>query len=102
MQDRHSELSNGVEQSDTSQAITIEFVLANGETFTVQDFIDGSSADGAIRQLGDQLAAEIGTGRVRTFPYWEGDEFFFDAVRMDQVAAFSISMAAADEENEEE
>jgi hypothetical protein len=101
MQDRRDDVSGDGEDGDSSQAVSIEFLLASGETFTVQDFIDGDASDEAIKRLGEQLAAEMGSGRIRTFPYWEGEEFFFDAVRMDQVSAFSISLAEVEEEEGE-
>ncbi|MGI8913917.1 MAG: hypothetical protein ACR2JY_09105 [Chloroflexota bacterium] len=90
------------EDAEAGQAVSIEFLMVSGETFTVQDFVDGGVADEALRHLGDDLASQLGTSQVRRFPYWEGEEFFFDAVRMDQVSAFSISLAAEEIEDEAE
>ena len=89
------------DDEDSGQAVSIEFLMASGENFTVQDFIEGEAIEDGLRRLGDELAAQLGTGQVRRFPYWEGDEFFYDAVRMDQVSAFSISISA-DEAAEDE
>ena len=101
VQDAGDQSPDSVE-SDNAQAVSIEFLMASGETFTVQDFVEGDVLDDAIRRLGEQLAAELGTATIRRFPYWEGEDFFFDAVRMDLVAAFSISLSNADEEDEAE
>ena len=88
--------------SETGQAVSIEFLMTSGETFTVQDFVDGAAVDEALRRLGDELASLLGTTQVRRFPYWEGEEFFFDAVRMDQVSAFSISVSTEEVDEEAE
>ena len=101
VQDVDEQSPDGVE-ADSAQAVSIEFLLASGETFTVQDFVEGEATDDAIRRLGEQLAAELGTSTIRKFPYWEGEDFFFDAVRMDQVAGFSISLSEVEEEDEDE
>lgn len=90
------------DDADAGQAVSIEFLMISGENFTVQDFIEGDAVEDGLRRLGDELAAQLGTSQVRRFPYWEGDEFFYDAVRMDQVSAFSISLSAEDVEDEEE
>ena len=39
---------------------------------------------------------------VRKFAYWYDDDFYMDAVLMDEVAAFSISADWGDEEDEDE
>lgn len=95
-------VSQANDDAETGQAVSIEFLMVSGETFTVQDFVDGGAIDEALRRLGDNLASQLGTNQVRRFPYWEGEEFFFDAVRMDQVSAFSISLAAEEVEDEAE
>jgi hypothetical protein len=95
-------VSQANDDAETGQAVSIEFLMVSGETFTVQDFVDGGAMDEALRRLGDNLASQLGTTQVRRFPYWEGEEFFFDAVRMDQVSAFSISLAAEEVEDEAE
>jgi hypothetical protein len=95
-------VSQANDDAETGQAVSIEFLMVSGETFTVQDFVDGGATDEALRRLGDNLASQLGTNQVRRFPYWEGEEFFFDAVRMDQVSAFSISLAAEEVEDEAE
>jgi hypothetical protein len=95
-------VSQANDDAETGQAVSIEFLMVSGETFTVQGFVDGGAMDEALRRLGDNLASQLGTTQVRRFPYWEGEEFFFDAVRMDQVSAFSISLAAEEVEDEAE
>lgn len=95
-------VSQANDDGETGQAVSIEFLMVSGETFTVQDFVDGGAIDEALRRLGDDLASQLGSNQVRRFPYWEGEEFFFDAVRMDQVSAFSISLAAEEVEDEDE
>jgi hypothetical protein len=95
-------VSQANDDAETGQAVSIEFLMVSGETFTVQDFVDGGATDEALRRLGDNLASQLGTNQVRRFPYWEGEEFFFDAVRMDQVSAFSISLAVEEVEDEAE
>ena len=95
-------VSQANDDTETGQAVSIEFLMASGETFTVQDFVDGAAADEALRRLGDELASQLGTTQVRRFPYWEGEGFFFDAVRMDQVSAFSISLSAEEVDDEAE
>lgn len=92
--------SDGAE--DTAQAVSIEFLMHSGETFTVQHFLDGDVTDDAIRRLGEELVRDLESNRVRQFPYWEGDSYFFDAVRMNQVSAFSITLADAEEIDEDE
>jgi hypothetical protein len=95
-------VSQANDDAETGQAVSIEFLMVSGETFTVQDFVDGGAMDEALRRLGDNLASQLGTNQVRRFPYWEGEEFFFDAVRMDQVSAFSISLAVEEVDDEAE
>lgn len=71
--------------------LSIEFLLSSGETFTVRAFAEGATLADAVSTLGQSLAAEIGTDRVNTFAYGEEDDYFFDAVSMRNVVAFSIS-----------
>lgn len=95
-------VSHAADDAEAGQAVSIEFLMVSGETFTVQEFIDGHAVEEGLRRLGDELAGQLGTSQIRRCPYWEGEEFFYDAVRMDQVSAFSISLPADDEEDEEE
>lgn len=89
-------------EEEGAQSVSIAFLMLSGETFTVQEFIEDENVEEGIRKLGQQLVEQIRTATVRQFHYWEGDEFFFDAVRMDQVGAFSISSAEVEEEDEDE
>lgn len=95
-------VSQAADDGESGQAVSIEFLMVSGETFTVQEFIDGDAVEEALRRLGDELASQLGTSQIRRCPYWEGEEFFYDAVRMDQVSAFSISLSAEEVEDEEE
>ncbi len=91
--------SESVESENESLVLTIEFVLASGERFPVREFAEGESLETAVTKLGQRLATEMGTDRVSTFSYWEDDQYFFDAVSMRGVVAFSIS-PYDDEEDE--
>ncbi len=82
--------------------ITVEFTLQSGETFTVVDFIEGVSVEDGIQMLGSQLVSEMGTGKVHVFTYWQGEQFYFDAILMDEVAAFSVTSGGGEEEEQEE
>lgn len=86
---------------DGANVVSIEFMLASGESFTVRAFAEGGSLDDAVTALGERLVAEIGTDRVNTFAYWEEDEYYFDAVSMRSVVAFSISPFGSDEDDDE-
>lgn len=81
--------------------VSIEFTLRSGESIEVRDRLPGPADENSIRRYGEQLAADLGTDKVRTFAYWYDDEFFLDAVLMEEVAAFSVS-AANDEYDEDE
>lgn len=82
--------------------IVIEFTLQSGETFSVTEFIQGVGVEDGIQILGEQLVKEMGTGKVHTFTYWRGEQYTYDAVLMDEVAAFSISPALGSMEEVEE
>ncbi|MCL4543433.1 MAG: hypothetical protein M1118_02350 [Chloroflexi bacterium] len=86
-------------QQRPSRVVTIEFLMRSGETFTVSDFVDEDPADEGVRALGKALVSDMESGAIRQFSYWEGETFSFEAVKMDQVAAFTIT--ANDEEDEE-
>ena len=83
------------------QVVNVTFTLRSGEAVEVRDFLDTPATEQAIRTYGQALAADLGTSKVRTFAYWYDDDFYMDAVLMDEVAAFSVS-ADWDEEDEEE
>jgi len=85
------------EAAEDAQVLSIEFILSSGETLTVREFAGESSLEAAMNRLGQQLAQEIGGDRTRTFSYWEGDDYYFDAVAMRHVIAFSISSYLADD-----
>lgn len=89
------------EEMEGMRPVTIEFLMLSGETFTAQDFVDEEGTDVAIKQLGEQLATEMSQAALHRFPYWEGESFYFDAIRMDQVAAFSISLSELNGDEEE-
>ncbi|HZU04672.1 MAG TPA: hypothetical protein VFB73_01730 [Chloroflexota bacterium] len=90
------------DEEELPQSVAITFTLRSGEAVEVRDFLNGPATEEAIRRYGEALAAEIGTDKVRTFAYWYDDEFYLDAVLMDEVAAFSISADWGEEEEEEE
>lgn len=91
---------NGYQQSST--VITIEFLMNSGERFVVSDFISGPQPDVAIQAAGEQLASDMQEGKLRHFAYWEGDTYQYEVVKMDQVAAFSITFNEEDAEEEKE
>jgi hypothetical protein len=90
------------DDEELPQSVTITFTLRSGEAVEVRDFLDGPATEQAIREYGAALAKEIGKDTVRTFAYWYDDDFYMDAVLMDEVAAFSISADWGDEEEEED
>ncbi|MCL4541698.1 MAG: hypothetical protein M1396_05100 [Chloroflexi bacterium] len=93
-------MMNGYQQPST--VITIEFLLNSGERFVVSDFISGPQPDAAIQAVGEQLASDMNEGKLRHFAYWEGDTYQYEVVKMDQVAAFSITFNEGDAEGGEE
>jgi hypothetical protein len=80
--------------------VTIEFLMASGETFTAQEFVNSEDFKTGVERLGEVLVREIAQGVVHRFPYWEEESYYFDAVRMDQVAAFTISPTSMDDDEE--
>jgi len=86
---------------DNANVVSIEFMLTSGESFTVRAFAEGGSLDDAVTALGERLVAEMGSERVNTFAYWEEDEYYFDAVSMRSVVAFSISPYGSDDDEDE-
>ncbi|MBX5490428.1 MAG: hypothetical protein IRZ14_04660 [Chloroflexi bacterium] len=90
------------DDEELPQSVTITFTLRSGEAVEVRDFLDGPATEQAIREYGAALAKEIGKDTVRTFAYWYDDDFYMDAVLMDEVAAFSVSADWGEEEEEEE
>jgi hypothetical protein len=89
-------------EEELPQALNITFTLRSGEAIEVRDFLNGPATEQAIRTYGESLAGELGSDKVRTFAYWYDDDFYMDAVLMDEVAAFSISADWGDEEDEDE
>jgi hypothetical protein len=94
------EATNGEEE--LPQALNITFTLRSGEAIEVRDFLNGPATEQAIRTYGESLAGDLGSDKVRTFAYWYDDDFYMDAVLMDEVAAFSISADWGDEDEEDE
>ncbi len=89
-------------EEELPQALNITFTLRSGEAIEVRDFLNGPATEQAIRAYGESLASELGQETVRKFAYWYDDDFYMDAVLMDEVAAFSISADWGDEEDEDE
>ena len=89
-------------EEELPRSITITFTLRSGEAIEVRDFLDGPANEAAIRAYGEALATELGGDKVRTFAYWYDEDFYMDAVLMDEVAAFSVSADWGEEEDEEE
>ena len=92
--------TNGEEE--LPQALNITFTLRSGEAIEVRDFLNGPATEQAIRSYGETLASDLGSDKVRTFAYWYDDDFYMDAVLMDEVAAFSISADWGEEDEEDE
>ena len=90
------------DEEQLPQVVNITFTLRSGEAVEVRDFLDGPATEQAIRAYGEALAGELGSDKVRTFAYWYDDDFYMDAVLMDEVAAFSVSADWDEEEDEEE
>lgn len=90
------------DEEELPQTVSITFTLRSGEAVEVRDFLDSPATEQAIRDYGKRLAEEIGQETVHTFAYWYDDDFYLDAVLMDEVAAFSISADWGDEEDEED
>ena len=90
------------DDEELPQNVSITFTLRSGEAIEVREFLDGPANEEAIRRYGEALAADLGSDKVRTFAYWYDDDFYLDAVLMDEVAAFSISADWGDEEDEED
>jgi hypothetical protein len=90
------------EEEQLPQVVNITFTLRSGEAVEVRDFLDGPATEQAIRAYGEALATDLGSDKVRTFAYWYDEDFYMDAVLMDEVAAFSVSADWDEEEDEEE
>ena len=84
------------------QTVNITFTLRSGEAIEVREFLDGPANEQAIRAYGESLAADLGSDKVRTFAYWYDEDFYMDAVLMDEVAAFSVTTDWGEEEDEED
>jgi hypothetical protein len=89
-------------EEELPRSITITFTLRSGEAIEVRDFLDGPANEAAIRAYGETLATELGSDKVRTFAYWYDEDFYMDAVLMDEVAAFSVAADWGEDEDEEE
>ena len=89
-------------EEELPQTVNITFTLRSGEAVEVRDFLNGPATEQAIRAYGENLAAELGSDKVRTFAYWYDDDFYMDAVLMDEVAAFSVSADWGEEEEQSE
>ncbi len=92
--------ANGEEE--LPQAVNVTFTLRSGEAIEVRDFLNSPATEAAIRSYGEALAGDLGGDKVRTFGYWYDDDFYMDAVLMDEVAAFSVSADWGEEDEEEE
>ena len=90
------------EEEQLPQVVNVTFTLRSGEAVEVRDFLDGPATEQAIRTYGEALAADLGKDKVRTFAYWYDDDFYMDAVLMDEVAAFSVSADWDEEDDEDE
>ena len=89
-------------EDELPQSISITFTLRSGEAVEVREFLDGPATEQAIRAFGELLAADLGNDKVRTFGYWYDEDFYMDAVLMDEVAAFSITADWGEEEEDDE
>ena len=89
-------------EEELPQVVNITFTLRSGEAVEVRDFLDGPATEQAIRAYGEALAGDLGSDKVRTFAYWYDEDFYMDAVLMDEVAAFSVSADWGEEEDEME
>ena len=89
-------------EEDLPQSVNITFTLRSGEAIEVRDFLGGPATEQAIRAYGEGLAADLGSDKVRTFAYWYDDDFYMDAVLMDEVAAFSFSADWGDDDEDDE
>jgi hypothetical protein len=90
------------DEEQLPQVVNVTFTLRSGEAVEVRDFLDGPATEQAIRTYGEALAADLGSSKVRTFAYWYDDDFYMDAVLMDEVAAFSVSADWDDEDEDDE
>jgi hypothetical protein len=93
---------NTGEEEQLPQVVNVTFTLRSGEAVEVRDFLDGPATEQAIRTYGEALSADLGKDKVRTFAYWYDDDFYMDAVLMDEVAAFSVSADWDEEDDEDE
>jgi hypothetical protein len=89
-------------EEELPQAVNITFTLRSGEAIEVRDFLNGPATEAAIRAYGEALAGDLGSDKVRTFAYWYDDDFYMDAVLMDEVAAFSVSADWGEDDEDEE
>jgi hypothetical protein len=95
--------ADGVDgEEELPHSVSITFTLRSGEALEVRDFLDGPATEQAIRAYGETLSTDLGSDKVRTFAYWYDDDFFVDAVLMDEVAAFSVSADWGEDEEEED
>jgi len=90
------------EEEDLPWNLSITFTLRSGEAVEVRDALDGPADEAAIRRYGEALAADLGSDNVRKFAYKYDEDFYMDAVLMDEVAAFSISADWGDEDEDED
>ncbi len=90
------------EATEVDNVVSVELTLRSGESIEVRETMPGPADEHAIRTFAEQLAADLGKDKVRIFSYWWGGQFFTDAVRMDEVVAFSVSAATEEEEEYEE
>jgi len=90
------------DEEQLPQVVNVTFTLRSGEAVEVRDFLDGPATEQAIRTYGEALSTDLGKDKVRTFAYWYDDDFYMDAVLMDEVAAFSVSADWDEEEDEDE
>src|SRR5262249_43319051 len=95
--------ADGVDgEEELPHSVSITFTLRSGEALEGRDFLDGPATGQLLRAYGETLSADRGGDKGRTFAYWCDADFFVDAVLMDEVAAFSVSAAGGEDEEEED
>ena len=91
-------MSSSFEEGEIPSNISIEFTLVSGETVSVRDVIPEPVTEASIRRYAEELVRQLQTDTVKTFTYWWAGDFYFDAVRMREVAALSVSPVAEGED----
>ncbi|MSQ24076.1 MAG: hypothetical protein EXR58_05940 [Chloroflexi bacterium] len=88
--------------SEVASNISVEFTLLSGETISVRDNVAEPLTENVIRQYAEALVQDMQAEAVRTFSYWWAGDFYFDAVRLREVAALSVSPVGAEDEDGED